>query len=455
MNPFLEKFLSSLASSLASSSFSGKVQLAALFGLYVWDYIDALETRSLASQYEPFPIPSLDEAEFSPSLVSIVVPTVDWDENLARNLLTWLRTRPLEVIFVTVVSAREELEKVLESPAILQATDYTGTTIRIATVQEANKRTQLCKGINLAEGQIICLADDDARWTSKQVMTHLLAPFQDEDVGLVGGPIGSYVPPERRDSRIITPWEVAALRIRSRRGPGMAAFFTADGSTNFTISGLTMFIRADIVKDPYFQYFFTHELWGGIRQNTGDDSFITRFVLYQHLIPRSEDYVIPIRKWKLGVQLTPEAEVQTSVLADSRFAAQSKRWYRSGLRLRLTCLLYQPGFREMWKETPYMLRKMVGGMINPILTAIRIYLWCCIWVKFPQIATVWILYVLSNWFSSLFGFYWRFPYCGTKIWAAMIADHLYLVSDIYSYLTLSVESWSNRSSVGEGTTAIE
>ncbi|KAI0837674.1 glycosyltransferase family 2 protein [Hypoxylon sp. FL0890] len=425
-----------------------QAQLAALFGLYLWDHIDGKETRNLASRYKPFPVPNEDDSYFIDSDVSIVVPTVDWDENLTRNLLTWLACTPREVIFVTTERLREKLQSDLDRvPAIWDAIKDTHTSILVITVQEANKRIQLCRGINKATGQIIALVDDDARWTTDQVMNQLLAPFEDEQVGLVGGPIGSYVPEERRDPKVITPWEVAALRIRQRRGPGMAAFFAADGSTNFTISGLTMFVRATIVKDPYFQYCFTYDLWGGVRQNTGDDSFITRYVLFQHLLPRKSGWRSPRQPWKLGIQLTPQAEVQTSIMTDNRFAAQSKRWYRSGLRLRLTCLLQQPGFLSMYKTTPYMARKMCGGMINPILTAIRLYLWCCIWLKFPLIATIWFLYVLYNWYSSLLGFYRQFPYCGSKIWAAMIADNLYLVSDIYSYLTLSVESWSNRSSV--------
>ncbi|KAI1413155.1 glycosyltransferase family 2 protein [Hypoxylon sp. FL1857] len=423
-------------------------QLAALFGLYIWDHIDGKQTRSYASQYKPFPIPHPDEVVFDEDDVSIIVPTVDWDENLPRNLITWLACKPREVIFVTVESQVDALQSALEeAPGVSEAVKDAGTDIQISTVQEANKRTQLCQGISVAKGDVLCLVDDDARWTSDQILRQLLAPFQDEDVGLVGGPIGSHIPEERRDPEVITPWEVAALRIRHRRGPGMAAFYAADRSTNFTVSGLTMLIRAEIVKDPYFQYLFMHDLWNGVRQNTGDDSFITRYVLFQHLLPHRQNSWVSRKQWRLGIQLTPEAEVQTSILADSRFAAQCKRWYRSGLRLRFTCLLYEPGFIQMRETAPYMARKMWGGMFNPILTAIRIYLWCCAWSSFPLIAALLLLYVLYNWVSSLRGFSRQFPYCGSKIWAAVIADNLYLVSDIYSYFTLSVESWSNRSSV--------
>ncbi|KAI1091594.1 glycosyltransferase family 2 protein [Rostrohypoxylon terebratum] len=425
------------------------IRVASLFGLYLWDAIDGYQTRSYASKYRPFPVPPPDQALYNSRNVSIVCPTIDWDDDLPRNLVTWLACRPREVIFVTVETTQMKLARDLQSSqGLSEIVRASGTSIQIVSVQEANKRDQLCRGINQAQGEIICLVDDDAKWTSNQVLTQLLAPFQEEDVGLVGGPIGSYVPKDRQHPNVITPWEVAALRIRSRRALGMAAFFAADRSTNFTISGLTMLVRAEIVKDPYFQYLFTHDIWNGLRQNTGDDGFITRYLLFQHKLDHRAFSSVPQKQWRLGMQLTPEAEVQTSLLSDNRYASQSKRWFRSGLRLRLTCLFYEPGVSEMRATAPYMARKMIGSMATPALTAIRFYLWMYLWFTHPVVAALFLVfYVLRDWFNSLLAFAKQYPYCSRNIWAAMATDNLYLFTDIYSYLTLSRESWSNRASV--------
>ncbi|KAI1799749.1 glycosyltransferase family 2 protein [Daldinia bambusicola] len=424
------------------------LKLGGLLGLYLWDYVDGKQGGNLARQYRPFPLPQPGNAHYRPSDVSIVVPTIDWDDDLPDHLLTWLSNKPREVIFVTIERDLQRLQQELESAAgVKQAVDDSGAQIYIYSVLEANKRTQLCRGINQATGPIIALVDDDALWTTQEVLINLLAPFQQDDIGLVGGPIDSYVPPERQNPKVISGWEVAALRIRQRRENGMAAFYAADGSTNFTVSGLTMLLRAEIVKDPYFQFLFTNDMWNGMKQNTGDDGFITRYILYQHHLPdRHKSSVLP-RQWRLGIQLRPEARVLTSLMRNSAFAHQSKRWYRSGLRLRLTCLFYEPGYHMMKTTAPFMARKMAGGMVTPLFTITRAYLWYELWVNFPWFAVLLLFYVLYNWFTGLYAFYRRFPYCGSKIWAAMIADNLYLVSDFYSWLTLSTESWSNRSSV--------
>ncbi|KAI0853411.1 glycosyltransferase family 2 protein [Daldinia vernicosa] len=424
------------------------LEFGLLLGLYLWDYTDSEQARTLARQYQPFPLPSKEDARYSPSDVSIVVPTIDWDETLPSNLITWLTNNPREVIFVTVDRELPRLQDDLESaPGVKKAMEESRAKILVLSVPQANKRTQLCRGIDEATGNIIALVDDDALWTTQDVLINLLAPFQDENIGLVGGPIESHVPKERQNSEVITGWEVAALRIRQRRENGMAAFYAADGSTNFTVSGLTMLLRAEIVKDPYFQHLFTNDMWNGMRQNTGDDGFITRYILYQHhLTDRFRSAVVP-KQWRLGIQLNPEARVLTSLMRTSAFAHQSKRWYRSGLRLRLTCLIYEPGYRMMKATAPYMTRKMAGGMLTPIFTIVRAYLWYRLWANSPWFALALLSYVLYNWFSSLYTFYRRFPYCGSKIWAAMIADNLYLVADFYSWATLSTESWTNRSSV--------
>jgi hypothetical protein len=38
-------------------------------------------------------------------------------------------------------------------------------------------------------GKILALVDDDASWEKKTLLLHLLAPFEQDKIGLVGGAI--------------------------------------------------------------------------------------------------------------------------------------------------------------------------------------------------------------------------------------------------------------------------
>ncbi|RYC60763.1 hypothetical protein CHU98_g5445 [Xylaria longipes] len=380
-----------------------------------WEFAERRLSRKYIQQYKPFPLPSADARLFNTSDVSIVVPTVDFNlETFSTAILSWLANRPLEIIIVTISSQFLETRAFI-APYIIEAANA-GIDITVLHVSRPNKREQLVEGIRESRGKIIAFADDDVLWKD-QTLLHLLAPFQESDIGVTGGPIESFLPDNRQDAAVITPWEVAALRNRSKRRGGNKAFYSADGSTNFTISGATMLLRAAVVKDPEFQKAFVGETFAGIRQNTGDDAFVTRWVLFQHLKKDRPSN----QKWRLGMQLMPEATVSTTLMTDSRFVDQMKRWLRTGLRFRLICLFRDPGLRNFRRTTPYMCRKMVEGLYSPLV----------------------------NILCGIRAFAQEFPYCREKIWAAIIADKISLVSDFYSWATLASESWASRQGVDD------
>ncbi|KAK5631100.1 hypothetical protein RRF57_006815 [Xylaria bambusicola] len=409
------------------------------------DFFRGLVERRLMhqyiSQYTPFPLPSPSSRLFNTSDVSIIVPTVGFEPSqFSRALISWLSNKPLEVIVVTTHRECTRTQALLNSEPIQAAVNETG--LRLLTVAVANKRTQLVCGINEAKGRIIALVDDDAFWI-QEILINLLAPFQVEDVGLVGGPIESYVPSERKDSAVITGWEVAALRARSKREGGNKAFYMRDGSTNFTVSGATMLLRSEILKEPVFQTEFTGETFMGQRMNSGDDSFITRWMLFQHLREDRKGGA----KWRLGMQITPEATVFTALIPDRKFAEQMKRWLRTGLRFRLMCLLSDPGLRNFWRTTPYMCRKMVEAMFNPLLTLVWYLCYFKIFRAHPLAALLIALYYFYGLVSSYVAFGRQFPYARNKIWAAILLDRFAMVSDWYSWATLAQENWASRKGV--------
>ncbi|KAI0452995.1 nucleotide-diphospho-sugar transferase [Xylaria acuta] len=372
-----------------------------------WEFAECRLSRKYIQQYKPFPLPSVNTRLFNASDVSIVVPTVGWDpETFSRAIISWLANRPLEIIIVTIDN------------------------ITILSIRRPNKRNQLVRGIRESTGRIIAFADDDVLWQETTLM-NLLAPFQEPDIGVVGGPIESYLPKNRQDASIISSWEVAALRKRSKRRGGNKAFYARDGSTNFTVSGATMLLRAAVVKDPEFQNGFMGETFAGFLQNSGDDAFITRWVLFQHL-----------RKGRQGNSLDDAME-------NRRFLDQMKRWMRTGLRSRLICLFRDPGFRNFWRATPYMCRKMVERLYSPFLNILWYVSFFVTLRRRPLMALLIALYYLYGVVSGIRAFAREFPYCRGKIYAAVIADKIPLVSNFYSWATLASESWASRQGVDD------
>ncbi|KAJ2966263.1 hypothetical protein NUW58_g10704 [Xylaria curta] len=134
-------------------------------------------------------------------------------------------------------------------------------------------------------------------------------------------------------------------------------------------------------------------------------------------------------------------------MTDGRFVEQMKRWMRTGLRFRLTCVFSDPGLRVFWRTTPYMCRKMVEGLYNPILTLIWFYSFFKVLRTNPLVAMAIALYYLYGHVKGLLAFAREFPYCRRKLWAAFLVDKVSLISDWYCWCTLFTENWASRAGI--------
>ncbi|EXJ95247.1 hypothetical protein A1O1_00367 [Capronia coronata CBS 617.96] len=473
-----------MVESTSCATYLGPVLLAVFL---LRDLLERWASSRNQARYRPFAFPNPETRKYHISDVSIIIPTVDTDPSFTRCLCGLLNHKPLEIIIVATETERYRVQALVHNATVQKAAAAAGgkTHIRILTVRHANKRDQLVQGISASRGEILALVDDDAFWQNERLLWHLLAPFQEDDIGLVGCPI-------TKVSNIITPWEVAAIRLRGKRHGSMKSAYAADGGINFCVSGVTMLLRGEILRDPEFQHAFTNDFWMGHRQNSGDDSFITRWVLFRHqmkdddnnnIISQSHPWLqrkpqqinntdnlnhINVEnnvhgnpqhstrtQWRLGMQLTSEAEVGTSIMPDARFAGQLKRWYRSGLRHRLMCLFFEPGIRAMWRTCPYMTRKMVEGMLTPVLLPLRLYALYATFDVFPGLALFILTWKICSYIHGLFTFSLEYPYTGKYWWAAVLVDHLYLVSDWYCWATLGTEAWMTRRDVDQEERQVE
>jgi cellulose synthase/poly-beta-1,6-N-acetylglucosamine synthase-like glycosyltransferase len=199
---------------------------------------NALFRRNLAS-YKPVPVPST--SSYSSSQVSIIVCTVD--TLLARCLHTWLANNPFEVIIVTIPQHLDHIRSVVLS-AKLSELDLAKVTVLCAP--EKGKREQLAVGIKAARGSIIVGTDDHITW-HPDFLKCMLPCFEDKSVGAIGPMIEPIIPEERRDADIITPWEVAAMRVQWNRNPQLKAAYAA-ARWCWVLAGVNYCFRAEILK---------------------------------------------------------------------------------------------------------------------------------------------------------------------------------------------------------------
>lgn len=55
-----------------------------------------------------------------------------------------------------------------------------------------------------------------------------------------------------------------------------------------------------------------------------------------------------------------------------------------------------------------------------------------------------MIWYIADMFNSYKSFVQKYPYCGKKIWAAVIVDQSYLVLDLIGWVTINKEGWMTR-----------
>lgn len=269
--------------------------------------------------FRPIPIPK--NPNYSPQDVTIIIPTLDGDnESLRETISTLLTTDPFEIILVTIDANFKR--------AASLAQDKSSKKVRVLSIPQANKRLQMCRAIPEVLTTITVLADDDVFWPST-LLHWILAPFENHRMG--------GVTTCQRLRRAKNPtisqrlWGFLGALYLERRNFDVSACTHLDGGQP-CLSGRTVAYRSSILQDMDFRHEFTHETWRTYQLNADDDNFVTRWMVSHG--------------WKTYMQYHKQAELQTTLEDNPRFMKQCLRWSRSNWRSNLTSMFVE---RDIWR----------------------------------------------------------------------------------------------------------
>jgi len=266
------------------------------------------------------PVPLSDDPLFTANDVTVVIPSLDGDnDKLRETVRSVLTNSPKRVVLVTTDANVEKAEK---------AFSHVSKSIDIYSIPKANKRRQLCKALPLVTTEITILADDDVSWPPN-LLQWMLAPFEDERMGGVG----TNQRLRREESPNVWNWLGAAYLIR--RNWDCTACEYMDGGLP-CLSGRTVAYRTHIIRDPDFIHSFTHETWQSCQLNADDDNFLTRWMVNHG--------------WKTWIQYHRDCEVQTTLEDNSKYLLQCLRWARSNWRSNLKSLFVE---WTVWRRHPW------------------------------------------------------------------------------------------------------
>lgn len=283
-------------------------------------------------------LPNDSKKKVSKKDVTVIVTAYQPNmEDFLFTLENIVKQKPYELIVAADKSCFDD--KDFENDC--QSLESKHTKIKVIRVDDPGKRPALVAGIKETTTKIVVLADDDVKW-SKQFLTKLIAPFQNsEKIGGVGcKQVGRY-------AHFFDVLRVLAdMRLAVRFLELMATTRLDKGAS--CISGRTGAYRTEIIQKDDFYDRFLNEKFFGMQLQSGDDKFLTRYVIN--------------KGHNVYHQLRDSCKLSTSFKNGTDFVRQLLRWSRNTWRSDITFIFIE---RKVWKKHPFTAFILLDKMVTP------------------------------------------------------------------------------------------
>lgn len=327
------------------------------FVLYTYSIIAALFLLSryaFGALYKPVKI----NPDFKPS-VTIIIPCFNEETWISRTIISCMNQNypvdKLEVIVVDDCSSDRSVEKIKETIDRIAEAEDERMHIRerlsyIVQEKNAGKRAALCRGVDVAKGDLVVFVDSDS-FLDPYAIVNLVQPFQDPKMGGVAG---------RTDvantyTNSLTKMQSVRYYIAFRVMKASEALF----DTVTCLSGPLSCYRKEIVKKHEEDWLNQHFL--GHKATFGDDRAMTNFVL---------------KKYRTFYQ---DTAICSTIVPNKQkvFLKQQMRWKRSWLRESLMAGEF------MWRKEPFAALNFYIGLVVPILAPV-VVVYNLFYVPFTQ-----------------------------------------------------------------------
>ncbi|CAJ2501377.1 Uu.00g042300.m01.CDS01 [Anthostomella pinea] len=287
--------------------------------------------------YKPSPVPRTPTV--TPTAVTVIIPTVDPEgPDFLECCRTVLENNPGNLIIITVGQTNVDATETTIAP--LRAA-HPGTTIIVDQTAIASKRSQVSHALELIRDrklvtQVVALVDDHVFWPTNRFLPTAIAPFEDARVGAVG--INKRVRRQPTGFSIESFWNLLGVTYLERHNFEIRATNAIDGGV-FVISGRTSLYRSNILTDPALIHEFHNEMFLFGRYgplNPDDDNFLTRWIVREG--------------WKIKIQYSDDARIETTLGESARFLSRCTRWARTTWRSKASSLFTD---RTVWRAQPW------------------------------------------------------------------------------------------------------
>jgi cellulose synthase/poly-beta-1,6-N-acetylglucosamine synthase-like glycosyltransferase len=273
-------------------------------------------------------------------------------------------------------------------------------------------------------------------------LPHLLAPFEDRNVGAVG--TCKRVRRIHQGFSSADFWNFIGALYLERHNFECAATNAIDGGV-FVISGRTSAHRTQILAAPDFMHEYLHEycffgLVGPLHAD--DDNFITRWMVNHG--------------WKTVFQHTPGACMETTLGEYPKFLTQCLRWVRTTWRSNFTSLFIE---RTVWRNQPWCVYAVYLTSFFNFALFYDLAMFSTLWLalnaspeKGIETSTAMTYFGLWVTFSKLVKttpHFWRNPKDLIYLPGQIMFGYFHSLIKLYALFTFYVTAWGSRPGVDQ------
>jgi glycosyltransferase involved in cell wall biosynthesis len=286
---------------------------------------------------------------FTPSDVTVVVPVYQPPPSFKANMASLIQNGPAKIFIVADITCERKIHDIVDT------LNCDHGLIEIIPEPRPGKRAALSMGLMAVQTRLTCFVDDDCQWCSDDFLKQLIKPFNNRTIGAVGSKQimrpSEKAPKEEGGDPIFRRAKIleimADFRLSVRYIDLMATTAVDRGAS--CVSGRTMCFRTEAIAEDAFHSAFLNETLLGIHLLSGDDKFLTRYVIN--------------KGYKTYHQLQPKCVLTTTFESrPKKHLSQLVRWSRNTWRSDIIALFIE---RQIWLHNPFTAFLLFDKLFTP------------------------------------------------------------------------------------------
>jgi glycosyltransferase involved in cell wall biosynthesis len=286
---------------------------------------------------------------FTPSDVTVIVPVYQPPPSFKANMASLIQNGPAKIFIVADITCERKIHDIVDT------LNCDHGLVEIIPEPRPGKRAALSMGLMAVQTRLTCFVDDDCQWCSDDFLKQLIKPFNNRTIGAVGSkqimrpsekaPKEEGGDPIFRKARILEI--MADFRLSVRYIDLMATTAVDRGAS--CVSGRTMCFRTEAIAEDAFHSAFLNETLLGIHLLSGDDKFLTRYVIN--------------KGYKTYHQLQTKCILTTTFESrPKKHLSQLVRWSRNTWRSDIIALFIE---RQIWLQNPFTAFLLFDKLFTP------------------------------------------------------------------------------------------